>query len=109
MINHVSALDESIENRDLTVLTAPDNSKWLFQFRKFTVACTYAPGYDYAEFASNQLTIKVRSHAKCIVNRDSHSDGRPGGSTDSSERASFRGPFIHSHPLLDKSHRRLCF
>ena len=69
-------LEESIENRDLTVLKAPDNSKWLFQFRKFTVACTYAPGYDYAEFAANQLTIKVRSHGKCIVNRGSQSDGQ---------------------------------
>ena len=78
MINHVQELEESIENRDLTVLKAPDDSKWLFQFRKFTVACTYAPGYDYREFAAaaNQLTIKVRSHGKCIVNRDSQSDGQ---------------------------------
>ena len=64
-------------DRDLTVLRAPGNGgSWLFQFRKFTVTCAYAP--EIADFPFDHQSIKVRCHAKSTMHVPSRHAVRSG-------------------------------
>merc|ERR1711871_1198490 len=56
--NALSNREESIVDRDLTVLKDPhSDGTWLFQFRKFKVACAFAP--EISDFPFDSQSIKL--------------------------------------------------